>query len=238
MIRLYICFLLAQTCHAAVFRNDISLHRNVSEQNEVLNRTSGGSAIKALDYQNARCKLAKGAKLLWHPQQTWLHFFFPGSVIRDHNHYFQPHDFLIGRVSIVPCQVSGLSVTSFSEPMTSPSEQLPKATWLAATYQAGPFGFWAYDKDGNSICRFCFFQESWTVMEHACDLVISRYEGGGEFDCSYELDNHLVESNIVYDGHDIPAWWSSSYVWTRALLVLALLCCCWCSLFCLQLTLK
>merc|ERR1719498_1745801 len=54
------------------------------------------SGLKVLKYQNAKCKLGAEAKLLWYPQTTWLHTFLPGTVIRDHNPFYMPHDFLTG----------------------------------------------------------------------------------------------------------------------------------------------
>jgi len=193
----------------------------------------GHSALKVLQYQNARCKLGASAKLLWYPHITWMHWFFRGSVTRDHNDFYQPHDFIAGRVNSVPCQVTDASVVSLEDPQNVPSNAKPPAiTWLAATYKAGPFDFWAYDEAGNHMCRFCLFRESWKVHEEACDIMMKRLAGKEEFDCSYEIDNHLAESNIAYIGHDIPSYWSSNYVWTRVICVLVLLLTCYCFVLC------
>jgi len=69
------------------------------------------------------------------------------------------------------------------------------------------------------------------VHEEACDIMMKRLAGKEEFDCSYEIDNHLAESNIAYIGHDIPSYWSSNYVWGRVLFVLVLILTCYCCAF-------
>jgi len=207
----------------------VSGHSNVSS----FMGAKSDTQLKVLKYQNARCTLGPQAKLLWYPHKTWWHVFFPGSVLRDRNTYSPPHDFIQGRLNAVPCQVSDATVSSLVAPITAAGingaaeAKPPPITWLAATYEAGPFSFWAYDKAGNSMCRFCFMKESWTVNKQACETMVKRFAGKGEFDCSYEVDNHLAEASTAYVGHDIPEYWSGSYVWTRALGILGMVFLCY-----------
>jgi len=190
------------------------------------------SDLKVLEYQNAKCTLGKDSKLLWYPHSTWWHVFFGQSVTRDHNPFYQIHDFLQGRVNTVPCQVTDVKVNSLVAPVKSASEKPPAVTWLAATYTAGPLGFWAYDSAGNSMCRFCFFQFGWDVTERSCQQMIEAHAGKGEFDCSYEVDHNLAESNLAYIGHDIPSFWSSDYMKSRAIMWLCFVCLLMCCSVC------